>query len=87
MAYALLTVKNLNISRSLYEFLKFSNHHSKFRLQISKHKLDISNRNYIHIAINFWNTCIGKILDPPVLSVKPFTKGSQHIISGNVVNS
>ena len=100
--HGLLTVKNLYISRSLvelmkiikfhspismYEFFKFSNHHSKFRLQIPKHKLDISKRNYIHNAIKFWNTCIGKILDSPVLSVKPFTKGSQHIISGNVVNS
>ena len=98
----LLTVHNIYILRSLlellkiikfhspismYSFFEFSNHHSKFRLKITCYKLDISKRNFTHNATKLWNICIDKLLDSPVLSVKPFTKGSQHIISGNVKNS
>ena len=34
-----------------------------------------------------WNISIGKLLDCPTLSVRPFTNGCQFIISGSTKNS
>ena len=60
---------------------------SSFRLHFPIIRLEISKRNYAYNAIKLWNISIGKILDPPILSVEPSTIGFQYIISGNTVNS
>ena len=58
-----------------------------YRLHVPRIKLEISKRNYIYNAIKLWNTCIGKILEPSILSVQPLSVGYQYIISGNTINS
>ena len=98
----LLTIHNLYIIRSLNEllkivkfhspislftFFKFTSRDSLFRLHVPRIKLEISKRNYIYNAIKLWNTCIGKILEPSILSVQPLSVGYQYIISGNTINS
>ena len=98
--HRLLTMHNLYILRSLTELLKIIKYHSpisiyqflnfsrspSFRLQEPCIKLQISKRNYICSAIKLWNLCFSKIFNPPILSVKPTSKGSQQIISGSVKN-
>ena len=38
-------------------------------------------------AIKLFDTSIGKILEPSILSVQPLSVGYQYIISGNTINS
>ena len=68
-------------------FFEFTSRDSLFRLYVPRIKLEISKRNYIYNALKLWNICIGKILEPHILSVEPLSLGYQYIISGNTINS
>ena len=83
----LLKIVKLHSPISLHSFFKYVSLNSSFRLHLPIIRLEISKRNYTYNAIKLWNICIGKILDPPILSAKPFSIGFQYIISGNTVNS
>ena len=100
--YNLLNLHNLYVIRSLVELLKILKFHSPIpileyfkastrssnhRLQIPKFNLGISEKNYVISVTKLWNTSIGKLLDCPTLSVRPFTNGCQFIISGSTKNS
>ena len=100
--YNLLNLHNLYVIRSLVELFKILKFHSPIpileyfkastrssnhRLQIPKFNLGISEKNYVISVTKLWNTSIGKLLDCPTLSVRPFTNGCQFIISGSTKNS
>ena len=100
--YNLLILHNLYVIRSLVELLKKFKFHSPIpileyfnvstrssnhRLQIPKFNLGISETNYVISVTKLWNTSIGKLLDCPTISVRPFTNGCQFIISGSTKNS
>ena len=78
-----LTLYNLYTLRVLVEFFKILKIHSPislhnsfnfcprschYRLLVPKCNLGISKNNYTVSASISWNKCIGKVLDPPVLS-------------------
>ena len=78
-----LTLHNLYTLRVLVEFFKILKIHSPislynsfnfcprschYRLLVPKCNLGISKNNYTVSASILWNKCIGKVLDPPVLS-------------------
>ena len=78
-----LTLYNLYTLRVLVEFFKILKIHSPislhnsfnfcprschYRLLVPKCNLGISKNNYTVSASILWNKCIGKVLDPPVLS-------------------
>ena len=83
----LLKIVKFHYPISLFTFFKFTSRDSLFRLPVPRIKLEISKRNYINNAIKLWNTCIGKILEPSILSVQPLSVGYQYILSGNTINS
>ena len=68
-------------------YQKVHSRSSNHRLQIPKFNLGISGKKIIISVTKLWNTIISKLLDCPTLSVRPFTKGCQFIISGSTKNS
>ena len=96
-----LTLYNLYTLRVLVEFFKILKIHSPislynsfnfcprschYRLLVPKCNLGISKNNYTVSASILWNKCIGKVLDPPVLStVLNLNSNINHIHSQIII--
>ena len=100
--HSFLTIKNLNILRSLvelfkilklqspvsiYNIFKFCPLTQHFKLLCPKFTLDISKNNFTISSIKLWNENINRLLDQPILGTPKCTNGLQLIIPGNVKNS
>ena len=74
---------------SMYKIFTFCPITHNYKLLPPKFKLDISKNNFTVSSIVSWNSCIGKLLDQPILCIPKFTgaNGLKLIIPGNVKNS